>query len=74
MAVHSVGEIERQIPAEKFIVHGTYCNLCVTVDRLVCKGEARVVTSVMAIRGYNKTSTGSKQSFYGNSDFPITLF
>jgi hypothetical protein len=30
------------------------------------------VTSVVAISGYNKTS--GKQSFYGNSDFPITLF
>jgi hypothetical protein len=35
---------------------------------------ARIVAFVVGISGYTKTSRGSQQSFYGNSDFPITLF
>jgi hypothetical protein len=34
--VQGVGEIERQIAAEKFILHGEYCNWCLPLTGAGC--------------------------------------
>src|SRR5579863_843477 len=66
MAVQGVGEIERQIPAEKFIVHVEYCNLYLTVDRLHF-WRYKIVTSIYNIRGYDERACPQPENLWQSS-------